>query len=131
MLDTGLLVIRLVIGSLMMGHACKKLFGMFGGEGISGTASFFEAIGLKPARALAVCAGLAELIGGLLFVAGLWTAVGSILLFIPMAVAIVKVHAGKGLWNLNGGYEYNLVILGSLVGVGLAGAGAYSLDALM
>ncbi|WP_413034160.1 hypothetical protein [Paenibacillus xylanilyticus] len=39
-----------------------------------------------------------------------------------MAVSDREVHAGKGLWNLNGGYEYILVILGSLVGVGLAGA---------
>ncbi|WP_440118594.1 DoxX family protein [Paenibacillus sp. QZ-Y1] len=131
MLDTGLLIIRLVIGFIMMGHACKKLFGWFGGEGISGTAGFFGAIGLKPARFMAVCAGLLEFIGGFLFAAGLWTIVGTILLIIPMLVAIVKVHAGKGLWNLNGGFEYNLVMLGSLLGVALASAGAYSLDAIL
>lgn len=131
MLDTGLLIIRLVIGFIMIGHACKKLFGWFGGEGISGTAEFFGAIGLKPARVLAVCAGLAELIGGFLFGAGLWIIVGAVLLILPMIVAIAKVHADKGLWNLNGGFEYNLVMLGSLLGVALAGAGAYSLDALI
>lgn len=131
MLDTGLLIIRLVIGFIMIGHACKKLFGWFGGEGVSGTAEFFGVIGLKPARALAVCAGLAELIGGFLFGVGLWISVGAVLLMLPMIVAIAKVHADKGLWNLNGGFEYNLVMLGSLLGVALAGAGAYSLDTLI
>ncbi|WP_339241090.1 DoxX family protein [Paenibacillus sp. FSL R5-0517] len=131
MLDTGLLIIRLVIGFIMIGHACKKLFGWFEGEGVSGTAEFFGAIGLKPARALAVYAGLAELIGGFLFGVGLWIIVGAILLMLPMVVAIAKVHADKGLWNLNGGFEYNLVMIGSLLGVALAGAGAYSLDALI
>ncbi|MEC0110672.1 DoxX family protein [Paenibacillus taichungensis] len=131
MLDAGLLIIRLVIGFIMMGHACKKLFGWFGGEGISGTAEFFGAIGLRPARVMAVCGGLIELIGGFLFGAGLWTVFAVILLIIPMVVAIAKVHAGKGLWNLNGGFEYNLVMLGSLIGVALAGAGAYSLDTLI
>lgn len=80
---------------------------------------------------MAVCGGLIELIGGLLFGTGLWTGFAAILLIIPMLVAIAKVHAGKGLWNLNGGFEYNLVMLGSLIGVALAGAGAYSLDALI
>ncbi|MFC9707682.1 DoxX family protein [Paenibacillus sp. NPDC056933] len=131
MLDTGLLIIRLVIGFIMMGHACKKLFGWFGGEGLSGTAEFFGAMGLKPARVMAVSGGLIELIGGFLFGVGLWTIVGAILLVILLLVAIAKVHADKGLWNMNGGFEYNLVMLGSLIGVALAGAGAYSLDALI
>jgi len=131
MLDTGLLIIRLVIGFIMIGHACKKLFGWFGGEGVSGTAEFFGAIGLQPTRTMAVCAGLAELIGGFLFGAGLCMIIGAVLLMILMIVAIFKVHADKGLWNLNGGFEYNLVMLGSLLGVALAGAGAYSLDALL
>ncbi|RAW17263.1 DoxX family protein [Paenibacillus taichungensis] len=131
MLDAGLLIIRLVIGFIMLGHACKKLFGWFGGEGISGTAEFFGAIGLRPAKVMAVCGGLMELFGGFLFGAGLWIGFAAILLIIPMVVAIAKVHASKGLWNLNGGFEYNLVMLGSLIGVALAGAGAYSLDALI
>lgn len=115
----------------MIGHACKKLFGIFGGEGISGTAAFFNAVGIRPAWFMALCAGIIELVGGLLFTLGLWTVVGAILLMLTMFVAIVKVHVGKGLWNLNGGFEYNLVMLASLIVVVLAGAGAYSIDALL
>jgi putative oxidoreductase len=37
-MDTGLLVARLVFGLLMAVHGSQKLFGWFGGPGISGTA---------------------------------------------------------------------------------------------
>lgn len=127
MLDLGLLIIRLVIGLIMIGHGCKKLFGWFGGEGIQGAAGFFEAIGLRPGAAMVVCAGLAELIGGLLFASGLSVVAGAVLLIFTMIVAIIKVHGSKGLWSVNGGFEYNLVMIASLLGVALAGGGAYSL----
>ena len=39
---TGLLIARSVFGMLMAAHGSQKLFGWFGGPGISGTASFFE-----------------------------------------------------------------------------------------
>ncbi|MGG4147325.1 DoxX family protein [Paenibacillus algorifonticola] len=126
MLDLGLLLIRLVIGLLMIGHGCKKLFGWFGGEGIQGAAGFFEAIGLRPGATMVICAGLAELLGGVLFASGLSVVAGAVLLILTMIVAIVKVHGSKGLWSVNGGFEYNLVMIASLLGVALAGGGAYS-----
>ena len=36
MLDTGLLIIRLVIGLAFIGHGAQKLFGAFGGHGLKG-----------------------------------------------------------------------------------------------
>ena len=45
-----------------------------------------------------------------------------------MLVAILKVHASKGLWSQNGGFEYNLVLIAVMVVFGLIGAGRYSLD---
>ncbi|SFE25768.1 putative oxidoreductase [Paenibacillus algorifonticola] len=131
MLDLGLLIIRLVIGLIMIGHGCKKLFGWFGGEGIQGASGFFELIGLRPGAIMVACAGIAELLGGLLFASGLSVVAGAILLIATMVVAIAKVHWSKGLWSVNGGFEYNLVMIAALLGVALAGAGAYSVSALM
>ena len=37
MMDLGLLIIRVVIGLLFVGHGAQKLFGMFGGYGPKGT----------------------------------------------------------------------------------------------
>ena len=76
----GLLIIRLVIGLSFAAHGSQKLFGWFGGYGPKGTGGFFESIGIKPGVLMAVLAGLAEIAGGLLFAAGLWTPLGAALI---------------------------------------------------
>ena len=48
-MDLALLVIRLVVGLLFVGHGAQKLFGVFGGGGLEGTAGMFDTIGLDPA----------------------------------------------------------------------------------
>ncbi|CAI6066793.1 DoxX family protein [Cohnella sp. JJ-181] len=128
MLDTGLLIIRIVVGLLFVGHGAQKLFGMFGGYGPKGTGGWMESIGIKPGVAMAVAAGLMELVGGALFAVGLLTPVAAALIALAMIGAIVKVHAANGLWATANGYEYPLVLLAIAIGVALTGAGAYSLD---
>lgn len=127
----GLLIIRLVIGLTMAAHGTQKLFGWFGGYGPKGTGGFFESIGIKPGILMAVAAGLAELAGGLLFAAGLWTEVGAALIIITMLMAIIKVHAKNGYWVTSNGFEYNAALIVVALGVALIGAGDYAIDALM
>jgi putative oxidoreductase len=129
-MEWGLLVIRVIVGLLFAGHAMQKLAGWFGGYGLSGTGGYFESIGLKPGRTMALLAGLAELAGGLLFALGLLTPVAAVLIVGTMLMAIVKVHGKNGLWVTQNGYEYNLVLLVIAVGIALTGPGAYSLDAV-
>ncbi|WP_219835021.1 DoxX family protein [Paenibacillus sp. R14(2021)] len=131
MMDLGLLIIRVVIGLLFVGHGSQKLFGLFGGYGPKGTGGWMESVGIKPGVAMAVFAGLLELVGGAMFGAGLLTVLAAILLALTMLGAIVKVHGANGLWATSNGYEYPLVVLVVVIGVALTGAGAYSLDALM
>lgn len=131
MMDTGLLIIRVVIGLLMIGHGAQKLFGWFGGYGLKGTGGWMESLGLKPGVLMAAGAGLTEIVGGLLFGAGLWIEVGAALLIIPMIMAIVKVHGANGLWVTQNGYEYNLVLIAIALGVAFIGAGDISIDALL
>lgn len=78
---------------------------------------------------MAVVAGLSEIVGGLLFAAGLWTPLAAALIIITMLVAIVKVHY-KSYWSTSNGFEYNLLLIAAALGVALIGAGDYSLDAL-
>src|SRR4030095_13395266 len=127
----GLLVVRVVVGLLFVGHGAQKLFGWFGGYGPKGTGGWMESIGIKPGVAMAVAAGLMELIGGLLFAAGLLTPLAAALIVLAMLGAIVKVHGPNGLWATANGYEYNLVLVAIAIGVALTGAGDYSIDALI
>lgn len=131
MLNIGLLIIRLVIGVLFIGHGSQKLFGWFGGYGIKGTGGWFESIGMKPGAAMAILAGLAEFIGGMLFAIGLLTPLAGIIIAGTMIMAIVKVHGPNGLWSTSNGYEYNLTLLAVAIGVALAGPGQYSIDAFL
>ena len=43
-MSLGLLVLRVVVGALFFGHGTQKLFGWFGGHGLSGTGQFFESM---------------------------------------------------------------------------------------
>ncbi len=129
-MSLGLLLIRLVVGLTFAGHGVQKLFGWFGGHGLKGTAGFMESIGMKPGYLMALMAGLGEVLGGLLFAAGLLTPLGAALIIITMLVAIFTVHGKNGYWVTSNGYEYNLMLIVVALGVALIGPGAYSLDAL-
>ena len=59
-MDLALLVLRLVVGLLFVGHGAQKLFGAFGGGGLEGTAGMFDNIGLRPGWFHARVAGTAD-----------------------------------------------------------------------
>ncbi|AOK90803.1 DoxX family protein [Paenibacillus sp. S33] len=131
MLASGLLLIRLVVGLLLVGHGAQKLFGWFGGYGPKGTGGWMESIGIKPGVFMAVSAGLMELLGGALFALGLLTPLAALLIAVTMLGAIFKVHGPNGIWATANGYEYPLVLIAVVIGIALTGAGSYSIDALL
>lgn len=126
-MNLGLLIIRLVVGLLFVGHGAQKLFGWFGGYGLKGTGGWLESIGVKPGVLMALLAGLAEVAGGLLLAAGLWMPVAAALIVAVMLVAILTVHGKNGLWVTGNGIEYPLVLIAVAVGLALIGPGAYVL----
>ncbi|USK60888.1 DoxX family protein [Peribacillus asahii] len=131
MISIGLLIIRLVVGGLFIGHGAQKLFGSFGGYGLKGTGGWFESIDMKPGVTMALFAGLAELIGGILFVLGFLTPLAGVIIAGTMVMAIVKVHGPNGLWATSNGYEYNLTLLAVAIGIALIGPGQYAVDAFL
>jgi putative oxidoreductase len=123
----GLLVLRLVVGGLFIGHGAQKLFGLFGGHGLEGTGQFFESIGMRPGRRHAAIAGGAEFGGGTLMVLGCATPLAATLLTGTMTTAIWQVHRRKGPWMTEGGYEYNLVLIAAAFALSDAGPGRFAL----
>jgi putative oxidoreductase len=113
----GHAALRATIGALFVGHGLQKLAGWFGGPGIKNLAGGFEQMGLKPGKAHAVAAGVSEAAGGALLISGRANPIAGTLLTGTMTTAIEKVHFSKGVWNTNGGYEYNLVLVAALFAV--------------
>lgn len=128
-MSTGLLIARLVFGTVMAAHGTQKLFGWFGGYGIAGTGGFFESVGFRPGRVLAVAAGLGETASGLLVVTGLFGPIGPAVMLSVMIVAS-SLHWNNGLFAMNNGIEVPLLYSAGAVALALTGYGVYSLDAL-
>jgi putative oxidoreductase len=129
-METGLLLIRVVLGGIMAAHGAQKLFGWFGGPGLTGTGGWLEAMGLRPARVWAGLTGLAEFGGGALLILGLLTPLGAAAVAGVMLVAIATVHWRNGFFNTNGGYEFNLLIVAAAIALAFTGPGTISIDDL-
>jgi putative oxidoreductase len=129
-MEAGLLLIRVVVGAIMAAHGAQKLFGWFGGHGLAGTGSWLEPMSLKPGRAYAAIAGLAEFGGGLLLALGLLTPLGAAAVAGVMLVAIATVHWSNGFFNASGGYEFNLLIAATVIALAITGPGEISIDYL-
>lgn len=127
-MDVGVLILRIVVGLLFVGHGTQKLLGWFGGKGLAGHTARMDRLGIHPARFWAWVNALGEFLGGLAFTIGLLTPLAAAALIGSMLVAIAKVHWPKGLWNANGGVEWPLVLATVAFVVGLTGPGLYSLD---
>lgn len=130
-MDFGLLLVRVVFGGLMAGHGAQKLFGWFGGYGLSGTGGFLESLGYRPGRLFAALAGGSELLGGLLLALGILGPVGPVLFIAVMVVAAGTVHLKNGLWAQNQGIELPLLYALAAAGLAFTGYGAYSLDRVL
>ena len=127
-MSLGLLILRLVVGLGLAAHGAQKLFGWFGGYGLTGTGQFLEQLGFRPGRLHAAQAGLAEFLGGLFLAAGFLTPLATAAVVAVMLVATVSVHLKSGFFAQKGGYEYPLVLAGTAVALAFTGPGALSLD---
>jgi len=96
-------LLRVTVGLLLMPHGAQKLFGLFGGYGISGTGQYLESIGFVPGELFALGLGLLEFAGGALIALGLLVRPVALAVTAFMATAIV-IHWSNGyFWNAEGG----------------------------
>ena len=82
----------------------------------------------RPALPAALLAGTAELVGGFSIAAGLLTPIGTILITAVMTTAIVTVHFRNGIWNADGGFEFNVTLVACAYVVSALGPGSHPLE---
>ncbi|MFJ4617228.1 DoxX family protein [Streptomyces sp. NPDC088812] len=128
--DCGLLLIRLTFGLLMAAHGVQKVFGLFGGPGLTTTGEGFAALGYHPGKLFATIGGLSELLGGIGLAIGLLTPLAAAALIGVMINAMATVTGAHGLWATDGGVEYSVCISVVALAVAAIGPGRLAVDRL-
>ncbi|MEE6176549.1 DoxX family protein [Mycobacterium sp. 050134] len=130
----GLLVLRVGLGVVLAAHGLQKVFGWWGGGGLTGLRNSLTDVGYHHADILAYVSAGGEIVAGVLLVLGLFTpvaAAGALAFLINGLLATVsgssRSHAFA--FFLPQGHEYQITLIVLAVGVILCGPGRYGLDA--
>ena len=122
--------LRLALGIIFIAHGGGKMFGWFGGRGLSvfieGTPPFGF---MRPSWLWLGAAAFAEFFGGLLVLAGLLTRFGAFLILCVMLTAMLGVHWGT--FFMPRGIEFTLALLAIAVALIISGGGRVSVDELL
>jgi putative oxidoreductase len=128
----GILLIRLALGTIMFAHGAQKVFGWWGGSGISQwtnqPAPFQE---MRPSWLWMGAAAVSELVGGAMVIIGLYTRIGAFFICCVMLTAILAVHWKSGFFITAGGFEYPLALFGMAAALLVHGGGSASIDSQM
>jgi putative oxidoreductase len=131
--STAVAILRLVLGIVFFAHGAQKMLGWFGGDGFTGTMSFFTGTMHIPAP-LAFLEIAAEFFGAVGLILGFLTRIAAFGIGVIMLVAVMSVHHAYGFFmNWTGtqkgeGFEYHLLVLAIVAFLMIRGAGAFSVD---
>src|SRR3989344_4293069 len=118
--DQALLILRLALGLILLAHGWPKI------RDLKATAQGFDSMGFKPGRFWGTLVAIAEFLGGLLLIAGLFTQVAALILAIQFIVIMIWKLRSKQ--KLVGGYELDLILLVALLVLATTGSSLYALD---
>lgn len=129
----GLLVLRVGLGAVLIAHGLQKLFGWWGGSGVTGFKNSLSDVGYQHADILAYVGAGGEIVAGVLLVLGLLTplaAAGALAFLINGLLAMVSARPHSHFtYFLPDGNEYQISLVVMAVAVILSGPGRYGLDA--
>jgi len=123
--DWALLIGRIIVGLVFMMHGSQKLFGAFGGPGLSGVVQMMGPLGYLVT--------IGEFFGGLGIIVGFLSRFSAAAIILIMLGAIAMVHAKVGFFmNWMGqqggeGFEYHLLAIAVLSSVLIAGPGRFAI----
>ncbi len=124
-IDVALLIARIIVGVIFMAHGAQKLFGAFGGPGLSAVVGMMGPLGYL--------VSIGEFFGGLGLVVGFLSRFSAASLIVIMLGAIAMVHVKVGFFmnwmgNQGGeGFEYHLLAIAILLVIVIAGPGRYAI----
>jgi putative oxidoreductase len=125
--DLGPLLIRLGVGTVFAVHGWQKL-----DADVSNFAGYLESLDVPLPEVVAWLQTLAEGVGGILLVLGLFTRLVTLPLIATMVGAILLVKDDVGFVEPDAmGAELDVALLAGLLGLLFLGPGRYSLDAIM
>ena len=132
--DLGLLLLRVSVGALLISHGLQKMFGWWGGEGLSGFREYLTAVGFRHVDILSYVGAGGLIAAGVLLVLGLFTpiAAAGTLAYLTTAILaeVMDAHNDARLSAfLTDGHEYEVVVLCVVAAIILIGPGRYGLDA--
>jgi putative oxidoreductase len=122
-LSLGLAVLRITVGTIFLRHGAQKLF-TYGFAGVTGA---FTQMGVPLAGVTGPFIALLEFFGGIALVIGFVTRLIALGFVFDMLVAILLVQLKNGF----SGYELEFTLLCSSLALALAGAGRFSVDAML
>ena len=131
--DLTLTLARVILAIIFFAHGSQKMFGFFGGRGVSGTIAIFQQTMGIPAP-LTILAMTAEVFGAAGLFLGLFSRVAALGVLVVMIVAPFANHLYPNFFmNWTGrqtgeGFEYHLLAIALIVTILVRGAGALSLD---
>ncbi|HUQ00237.1 MAG TPA: DoxX family protein [Aeromicrobium sp.] len=123
----ALLIARVGLGIVFVAHGLQKLNDI----GLDGVAAGFQKTGVPAPQLSAYYATFVELIGGAALIAGAFTGIAGLLLFLDMVGALVFVHGKNGVFVTAGGYELVVALGAGALLFAVLGAGRYSIDGVV
>lgn len=123
--DSGLLIMRLMLGAVFIYHGSQKLFG-----GLEGFAGYLGSMGVPAPEIAAFLAAFSEVAGGLALIVGIGFRFALPPLVFTMLVASFKAHGGKFSVQ-DGGMEYALTLGVMVLGLILTGPGGLGIGSLI
>ncbi|AXN43665.1 putative oxidoreductase MhqP [Mycobacterium marinum] len=129
----GLLILRVGLGAVLIAHGLQKLFGWWGGSGVTAFKNSLSDVGFQHADILAYVGAGGEIVVGVLLVLGLFTPLagaGALAFLINGTLANVSARPySQFSYFLPDGHEYQITLVVMAVAVILSGPGRYGLDA--